>query len=52
MSVHNGGHATVTGLKYLDIVVEGLYAPAKQVAHDISYGYKLLDLQVPSNSSL
>jgi hypothetical protein len=46
MSVHDGGHATVTGLTYRDIVVEGLMAPPNTVAHDISYGYKLLDLQI------
>jgi hypothetical protein len=46
MSVHDGGHATVTGLSYRDIIVEGLFAPPKQVPHDISYGYKLLDLQI------
>eukprot|EP01043_Picozoa_sp_COSAG02_P034018 COSAG02_NODE_2355_length_9073_cov_3.811901_6_plen_144_part_00 len=46
MSVHDGGHATVSGLTYRDIVIEGLMAPPKTVPHDISYGYKLLDLQI------
>lgn len=46
MSVHNGGHAHVRGLTYRNIVIEGLVAPPKQVPHDLSYGYKLLDLQI------
>lgn len=46
MSVHDGGHAHVRGLSYRDIVIEGLVAPPKTVAHDLSYGYKLLDLQI------
>ena len=27
-------------------MIEGLVAPPKTVAHDLSYGYKLLDLQI------
>jgi hypothetical protein len=46
MSVHDGGHAVVADLTYRDIIVEGLFAEPKQVAHDVSYGYKLLDLQI------
>eukprot|EP00729_Bicosta_minor_P003313 gene3313-32908_t len=42
-SIHNGGHAAVSGVTYKDIVVEGVLGP---VSHDESYGCKVLDLQV------
>jgi hypothetical protein len=46
LEINPTGHAVVTGLSYRDIVVEGLYAPPNEVAHDPSYGLKLLDLQI------
>ena len=42
-SIHNGGHAAVSGVTYRDILLEGVLGP---LSHDESYGYKLLDLQV------
>lgn len=48
ISGHDGGHAPAPafGLSYKDIVIEGLLSPPSQVPHDISYGYKLIDLQI------
>ena len=42
-SIHNGGHAAVSGITYKDIVVEGVLGP---VSHDPSYGCKVLDMQI------
>lgn len=47
MSVHDGGHALVSALTFRDILVEGLYS--SNPSHDISYGLKLLDLQITSS---
>eukprot|EP00040_Diaphanoeca_grandis_P016011 m.82379 g.82379 ORF g.82379 m.82379 type:complete len:496 (-) comp25512_c0_seq1:161-1648(-) len=45
-SIHNGGHAAVSGVTYRDILIEGLAAPPNTVSHDQSYGLKVLDLQI------